>query len=230
MTLLLSGVLLASSCNMSITPTDAPAETIGAVTITAPQDTDAPTEAPTDAPTEPAGVVTSPADDSIPEPETPDEPDPDAPVPAPELTFADQFGVTHSLSDYKGKVVFLNFWATWCGPCKIEMPDIQKAYDKYGKNEEDVIILGVASPRSETNTLTYEGTKDEVIQFLTDGDFTYPSLLDESGESFAAYGIHSIPMTYMIDRDGNIFGLMRGMVDAAQIDMMIQMTLDGEKP
>ena len=75
-------------------------------------------------------------------------------VPAPDFTLTDQYGNTHTLSDYEGKTVFLNFWATWCGPCKSEMPDIQALYESYGENEGDVIILGVASPKTEKNPFT----------------------------------------------------------------------------
>ena len=63
------------------------------------------------------------------------------------FTLKDQFGNEHTLSDYKGKTVFLNFWATWCGPCRSEMPDIQKLYETYEtEGDNAVIILGVAAP------------------------------------------------------------------------------------
>ena len=67
--------------------------------------------------------------------------------PAPDFTLTDQYGNTHTLSDYQGKVVFLNFWATWCPPCRAEMPDIQKLYEEYSAEEDpEVVFLGVASP------------------------------------------------------------------------------------
>ena len=62
-------------------------------------------------------------------------------IPAMDFTLTDQYGETHTFSDYKGKTVFLNFWATWCPPCKSEMPDIQALYEKYGENEHDKIAL-----------------------------------------------------------------------------------------
>lgn len=77
------------------------------------------------------------------EPET----DPDA-IPAPDFTLVDQYGEEHTLSEYRGKTVFLNFWATWCGPCQSEMPEIQSLYESYGSNGEDLIVLGVANPSS----------------------------------------------------------------------------------
>ena len=68
-------------------------------------------------------------------------------VPAIDFTLKDQFGNEHTLSDYKGKTVFLNFWATWCGPCRSEMPDIQNLYETYDtEGDNAVIILGVAAP------------------------------------------------------------------------------------
>ena len=72
-------------------------------------------------------------------------------IQAPDFTLVDQYGETHTLSDYKGKTVFLNFWATWCPPCKGEMPDIQKLYEKYGSNGEDLVVLGVANPKTDEN-------------------------------------------------------------------------------
>ena len=70
------------------------------------------------------------------------------PAPLLDLELTDQFGNIHTLADYKGKVIFLNFWATWCGPCRNEMPDIQKLYEEYSAQGEDaeVVILGVAGP------------------------------------------------------------------------------------
>ena len=77
-------------------------------------------------------------------------------IPAPDFTLTDQYGKIHSLSQYRGKVVFLNFWASWCGPCKQEMPDIQALYEQYGENKGDVVILGVANPKTEENPNAWE--------------------------------------------------------------------------
>lgn len=69
-------------------------------------------------------------------------------VPAPDFTLTDQYGQSHTLSDYQGKTVFLNFWATWCGPCKMEMPDIQALYEDWDENAGELVVLGVAGPIS----------------------------------------------------------------------------------
>ena len=79
-------------------------------------------------------------------------------IPAMDFTLTDQYGETHTFSDYKGKTVFLNFWATWCPPCKSEMPDIQALYEKYGENEGDLIVLGVANPKTDEMPNNQDGT------------------------------------------------------------------------
>jgi cytochrome c-type biogenesis protein len=144
-------------------------------------------------------------------------------LPAIDFTLTDQFGKTHSLSDYKGKTIFLNFWATWCPPCRAEMPDIQKIYETYSTEGDDgLIVLGVAAPG-------YGQEKDEegVKKFLKDNGYTYPVLMDTNGELFDAYGIYSYPTTFMIDRDGNVFGYVSGQLSEDTMKSVIQQTLKG---
>ena len=86
-------------------------------------------------------------------------------IPAPDFTLTDQNGEPHTLSDYKGQVVFLNFWATWCGPCKQEMPDIQAMYEEFNQNSDEVVILGVANPKTDDVPYNQDGTIEEVTQF-----------------------------------------------------------------
>ena len=120
--------------------------------------------------------------------------------PAIDFTLKDQFGNTHTLSDYKGKTVFLNFWATWCPPCRREMPDIQNIYETYDTEGDDgLIVLGIAAPN-----MGSEGSEEEITQFLEENGYTYPVVMDTTGEIFSAYGITSFPTTFMIDRDGNV--------------------------
>ena len=73
---------------------------------------------------------------------------------APQFTLVDQNGVSHSLSDYKGKTIFLNFWATWCPPCKAEMPEIQSLYEDWKGKYRRLIVLGVAAPNSPARKAT----------------------------------------------------------------------------
>ena len=147
-------------------------------------------------------------------------------VPAPDFTLTDQYGNTHTLSDYKGKTVFLNFWATWCGPCKSEMPDIQKLYEDYGENGGDLVVLGVASPRTEQNPYTNEGTQEEVEQFLEDNGYTFPVVMDLTGEILYYYAISAFPTTFMIDSNGNVYGYVPGALTGDIMESIVQQTMD----
>ena len=145
--------------------------------------------------------------------------------PAIDFTLKDQFGNTHTLSDYKGKTVFLNFWATWCPPCRREMPDIQNIYETYDTEGEDgLIVLGIAAPN-----MGSEGSEEEITQFLEENGYTYPVVMDTTGEIFSAYGITSFPTTLMIDRDGNVFGYASGQLSQSMMESIIQQTMDGKR-
>ena len=130
-------------------------------------------------------------------------------------------------SDYEGKTVFLNFWATWCGPCKREMPEVQALYEKYGNNEGDVIVLGVANPKSEEYPYNQDVTQPEVEQFLEDGGYTFPVVMDVTGEVFYSYGISAFPTTFMIGADGNVFGYVPGALTGDMMESIVQQTIDG---
>lgn len=146
-------------------------------------------------------------------------------MPAIDFTLKDQYGNTHTLSDYKGKTVFLNFWATWCPPCRAEMPDIQKIYETYDTEGEDaLIVLGVAGPN-----MGSEKSEEEIIKFLEENGYTYPVVMDTTGEMFRAYGIYSFPTTFMIDRDGNVFGYASGQLNEDMIKSIIEQTMEGKR-
>lgn len=131
-------------------------------------------------------------------------------VAAPDFTLTDQFGEEHTLSDYKGKVVFLNFWATWCPPCRKEMPDIEALYKEYGENAEDLVILSVANPKTEDNPNNNDKTIEEVSQFMEDNGYTYPTLMDTTGDVLLEYYVTAFPTTFMIDREGRVIGYASG--------------------
>ena len=146
-------------------------------------------------------------------------------VPAPDFTLIDQYGNTHTLSEYKGKTVFLNFWATWCGPCRNEMPDIQKLYEEYSREgDEALIVLGVATPG-----IGGEGTEEEIVQFLEENGYTYPVLMDTTGEiAYGTWGVSSFPTTYMINRDGNVEGYISGQLSEEIMRSIIKQTMEGD--
>ena len=143
-------------------------------------------------------------------------------IPAIDFTLKDQYGNTHTLSDYKGKTVFLNFWATWCSPCRAEMPDIQKLYEEF--QQEDVVILGVAAPN-----LGREKSEEGIKGFLEENGYTYPVVMDTEAEAFQAYGINSFPTTFMIDKDGNVFGYIPGQLSEETMRDIIRQTMDGKR-
>lgn len=145
-------------------------------------------------------------------------------VPAYEFELKDQYGNPHTLNDYKGKVIFLNFWATWCGPCRNEMPDIQKLYEKYAAQGDDaeVAVIGVAGPG-----MGGEGSREEITAFMEENGYTYPVLMDESGEMFDFYGITAFPTTFMIDREGNVYGYVSGQLTEDIMRSIIDQTLAG---
>ena len=147
--------------------------------------------------------------------------DPNALPPALDFELQDQFGTTHTLDEYKGKVIFLNFWATWCGPCRAEMPEIQDLYEKY-KDSEDVVVLGVAAP-----SMGQETSQQGIEEFLETNGYTYPVLMDENWELFQGYGISAFPTTFMIDVDGNVYGAIRGQITYDIMEDIIRQTKEG---
>ena len=181
--------------------------------------------------------ASQPQADSVPEPESSGQPESAAAAPeeeeypvvaAPDFTLVDQYGNEHTLSDYKGKTVFLNFWATWCGPCKQEMPDIQQLYLDHGENTGDVIILGVAAPKSDDNPFNQETLDaDGIADFLEEGGYTYPVLMDTTGDVLMTYGISAFPTTFMIDSEGNLFGYLQGSMTREIMDSIIDQTVSG---
>lgn len=149
-------------------------------------------------------------------------------VPAPDFTLKDQSGETHTLSDYKGKTVFLNFWATWCGPCRQEMPHIQKIYEEYSENSGDLVVLGVANPKTDTHPKNSDVSEEEITQFMEENGYNYPVAMDTTGDIFSSYGISSFPTTFMIDAEGNVFGYVSGSLTEEMIRNIIKQTMEGK--
>ena len=145
-------------------------------------------------------------------------------IPAPDFTLTDQYGETHTLSDYQGQTVFLNFWATWCGPCKMEMPDIQALYEEWDENAGDLVVLGVAGPG-----IGQEGSAEDIAAFLEANGYTYPVVMDDTGTLFYQYGISAYPTTFMIDPEGNVFGYVQGAVSREIMDDIVEQTMTGQR-
>lgn len=104
----------------------------------------------------------------------------------------DHEGNPVSLSDFNGQIVMINFWATWCGPCRTEMPSMQRMYDSF--RDRGFVMLAVNSRENPR----------VVAQFIDEFGYTFPVALDLNGRVSFQYGVRSIPLTYLIDPDGRI--------------------------
>ena len=146
-------------------------------------------------------------------------------VKMPNIVLYDQYGKKHSLEEYKGKVVVINFWATWCGYCVRELPEFEKVYKEFGSNKKDVVILGVAGPKTKENPNNVDVEKDKIISFLKKKNVTYPTLMDETGKSFDDYGVKYFPTTYVINKKGYLEGFVNGAISGEQLKNAINETL-----
>lgn len=113
---------------------------------------------------------------------------------APDFELVTLDGDKVKLSDYQGKKILLNFWASWCGPCRAEMPDMEKLH-KEGR--EDFVILAV-------NATQTERSKESPAEFIKELGLTFPTVLDEKGEVSKTYQVIALPTSYFIDSEGKI--------------------------
>lgn len=128
------------------------------------------------------------------------------------MTDAD--GATLTLADFKGKPVLLNFWASWCGPCASEMPDIQSAWEEHG-NDVEFVIVNMTDMNGET--------EQSAKAFLAENNYTFPCYFDANNSAATAFGVSSIPQTYLINAEGNIIGAYMGAMDASVLAQGIDM-------
>ena len=112
---------------------------------------------------------------------------------APDFILTDMDGQAMKMADLRGKVVLIDFWATWCGPCKKAMPEVQVLHEIYP--EQDLVILGINS---------WERQADQVKPFLEENKITYRILLDSNNEVIGQYGVVGIPTLFLIDKKGTI--------------------------
>ncbi|QSX08439.1 redoxin domain-containing protein [Alkalibacter rhizosphaerae] len=140
--------------------------------------------------------------------------EPEELIPAPDFTLTDLDGNTVRLSDYNGKYVFLNFWASWCGPCKEEMPDMERIHQKY---KDELVILAV----------NLGDAKNTAQGFAEDYGLTFQILLDEKRDIGSLYRVNGIPTSYFIDQNGNF---VSGFMGTLTYDMMEQAISDLRNP
>ena len=126
-------------------------------------------------------------------------------VTAPDFTVYTLDGIPVSLSDFFGKPIVLNFWASWCGPCKRELPDFQEVYDEVGSDVQFLIVNMTDGSRETVETAS---------AYLVDQGYTFPAYYDTQFSAAMAYGVSAIPCTYFIDTQGCAVARSTGAIDA----------------
>lgn len=134
-------------------------------------------------------------------------------VEAPDFTVLDMDGNTVRLSDFLDKPVVLNFWASWCPPCKEEMPDFNEVYGEVGEEIAFMMVDLVDGQRETIETGT---------QYITEKGFTFPVYFDTEQEAASEYGILLIPTTIFIDKDGRIVTGIQGPIDTETLKKAIE--------
>ncbi len=130
--------------------------------------------------------------------------------PSPDLTLTDIQGVSHSLAEYHGQVVLVNLWATWCPPCKKEMPTLQDFYDKYKENGFVVLAINDGDPKA------------DVLRFVQDYGLTFPVWLDPTYiATDKAFNAPNLPTSFVIDRNGTIQLTWIGEINSRMLDKYV---------
>ena len=137
--------------------------------------------------------------------ETAEEPEP---VMAPDFTVYDGEGNAVKLSDFRGKPVVLNFWASWCGPCKMEMPDFDKLWQELGDEVEFVMVNLTDGSRE---------TVEKASAFIEEQGYGFPIYYDTDIDAAMVYGVTTIPATYLINAEGQVVGWAAGAIDEATL-------------
>ena len=135
---------------------------------------------------------------------------------APDFTVYDIDGNAVKLSDFRGKPVILNFWASWCGPCKAEMPDFESAWQTYGGEIHFVTV---------NLTDGYSETVESASAYIAQQGYTFPVYYDTEMSAAYVYGVNSIPRTYFIDAEGNLLSAVTQMIRPEQLQAGIDLLL-----
>jgi len=138
------------------------------------------------------------------------------PMAAPDFTVCDRDGNPHKLSDFRGKPVILNFWASWCGPCISEMPAFQECYETYG-NEIHFLMVNLTDGAQET--------VETASQYIAEHGYTFPVYYDTDMEGAYSYGVSAVPVSYFLDAQGNFVTWAQGALSAELLQQGVNILL-----
>ena len=139
-------------------------------------------------------------------------PTPSAPGSVSGFSLVGLDGVRHTVADYRGKVVIVNFWATWCIPCRAEIPDLEH---EYRSHRDNVVVLGI----------DWKESRDTVASFMTEIGATYPVLLDSDGATYSAFEVSALPSTFVLNRAGKLVKSRLGIASRDTLEAEIQQAL-----